>query len=110
MGITEVQTVKAENTEEKTAYTEEEVQDFMKDYLAQRAQFTGTFDIFDEKANSMRNLEIGSFKGKLRNFGSLYIATIEATDINTKDVVNLDITAQIKDGSLVVKTVKFAKR
>ncbi|GEM_PF-2133560 len=100
--------------EEKKDYTDEEIQNFMKDYITIQAQTTGTFDLFDEKLGKMRNLEFVKLDEKVRRYGVIGISTAEFKDKNSGDTVLVDVNTENKNGLSVTamrikSTAKAAK-
>lgn len=94
-----IASVKApEIKEAKSEYTEDEIKAFMQEYIDTQSQATGTFDLYDEKAKKMRNLQFVSLDEKLRRYGIIAIATAEFTDKNTGDVVKVDVNTENKNG------------
>jgi len=82
----------------KKDYTDQEVQDFMKDYLTTQAQGTGSFDLFDEKNQKMRHLEFVKLQEKVRRYGIIAISTAEFKDKDTGDTILADVNTENKDG------------
>lgn len=94
-----IASVKApEIKEAKSEYTDDEIKAFMQEYIDTQSQATGTFDLYDEKAKKMRNLQFVSLDEKLRRYGIIAIATAEFTDKNTGDVVKVDVNTESKNG------------
>ena len=84
--------------EVKKEYTEEEVKSFMQEYIDTQSQATGTFDLYDEKAQKMRNLQLVKLGEKLRRYGIIAISTVEFKDKNTGDTVMVDVNTENKEG------------
>ncbi len=94
-----IASVKAPEVKEaKAEYTDEEIKAFMQEYIDTQSQATGTFDLYDEKAKKMRNLQFVSLDEKLRRYGIIAIATAEFTDKSTGDVVKVDVNTENKNG------------
>lgn len=94
-----IASVKApELKEAKSEYTDDEVKAFMQEYIDTQSQATGTFDLYDEKAKKMRNLQFVSLDEKLRRYGIIAIATAEFTDKSTGDVIKVDVNTENKNG------------
>lgn len=98
--------------EVKKDYTDEEVIAFMKDYIDVQSQGTGTFDLYDEKTQKMRNLQLVTLDPKVRRYGIITISTATFTDKNTNDTVMVDVNAENKNGlgitAMRIKGVKKA--
>ena len=90
-------------------FTDKEVEDFIKDHIAKLSRFGGTYGVFDKKNEVYRQLNLDKLGDDIRNFGILYINTVEFTDSKTGEKVSVDITVQSKDGALDVKTVRIKK-
>jgi hypothetical protein len=84
--------------EVKKEYTEEEVRNFMHEYIDTQSQATGTFDLYDEKTQKMRNLQFVKLGEKLRRYGIIAISTAEFKDKNTGDTVMVDVNTENKEG------------
>lgn len=100
--------------EEKKDFTDGELQDFMKDYITAQAQTTGTFDLYDEKLEKMRNLELVKLDEKVRRYGIVGISTAEFKDKNSGDAVMVDVNTENKNGLSVtamrIKSVAKASK
>lgn len=101
------QVVSSNQPEANRHFSDQEIQDLMLKYLAQKAAFTGTFDIFDEKVQKMRNLLTGQFQKEVRRFGTRYISRVDCQDVNTKEKVELDLSVESQNGLLEVKSVRI---
>jgi hypothetical protein len=88
-------------------FTDQEIQDVMKKYLDKKSQFTGSFDIFDEKLQALRNLKVGAFEPSVRRFGTRFISRVETTDMKSAETVLLDLSVDNNAGNLEVKNVKI---
>jgi hypothetical protein len=88
-------------------FTDQEIQDVMKKYLDKKSQFTGSFDIFDEKLQALRNLKVGAFEPTVRRFGTRFISRVETTDMKSGETVLLDLSVDNTAGNLEVKNVKI---
>lgn len=87
--------------------TDAEVKDIIQKYFEQKSKFTGTFDMFDDKTQKMRNLKIGVLQENIRRFGTRYIGRADAEDGVSQEKLELDISVDNKDGVLDVKNVKI---
>lgn len=90
-------------------FTDKEVKDYLKDHIAKRSKFGGTYGVFDKDNEVYRQLNLTKLGDDVRNFGVLYINTVEFTDDKTSEKVSVDITLQNKEGALEVKTVRIKK-
>jgi hypothetical protein len=101
------QIVSANAADPNHKFTDQEIKDVMMKYLKQKSQFTGTFDMFDEKIQKMRNLELGNIQDAIRSFGTRSIGRVDAVDRAANENLELDVSVDNKDGVLSVKTVKI---
>ena len=101
-----------QGTDEELAnkeYTDADIQEVMKAYLDKQAKFMGYFNVFDQAANTLRNLKLVEFDAKVRKFGVLYISTAKCLDVKTENSVKVDVTVENNAGVLSVKTMKIKK-
>lgn len=90
-------------------YTKEDAQKAMQAYVDKMSKFTGTYGLFDEKREKMRQLKMLRMDEKVRNFGILFISTIDFKDVDTNETIVTDMTVENKGGRLKVKSVKIKK-
>ncbi|MCA9394154.1 MAG: hypothetical protein KC900_08120 [Candidatus Omnitrophica bacterium] len=90
-------------------FSDKEVKDYIKEHIAKRSKFGGTYGVFDKDNEVYRQLNLVGLGDDVRNFGILYINTVEFVDDKTGEKVSVDITVQSKDGELDVKTVRIKK-
>ena len=88
-------------------HTDQEVKDAIVKYLKQKSEFTGTFDMFDEKTQKMRKLETGNVQENVRKFGSRFIGRVDAVERAVDEKLELDVSVDNKEGILEVKSVKI---
>lgn len=84
--------------EVKKDYTEEDIKNFMHEYIETQSQATGTFDLYDEKAKKMRSLEFVKLDEKMRKYGIITIATAEFKDKASGETVTVDVNTENKEG------------
>ena len=99
--------VAADKPDPTHQYTDQEVKDAIVKYLKQKSEFTGTFDMFDEKTQKMRKLETGNVHENVRKFGSRFIGCVDAADRAVDEKLELDVSVDNKEGILEVKSVKI---
>jgi len=99
----------APKVETKESYTDEEVRKAIDDYLAQQTKFTDNLMFFDPKIENMRKLQLVEFKNNYRHFGILTIETADFKDIETGDILTMDILVKVKKGLLEVDSLKIRK-
>lgn len=111
IGVLSVKYKKKEKDPEasKKKFTDKEVQEFIKSHITDRSKFGGTYGVFDVENEIYRQLKLIKLADDVRNFGILYINTVEFEDDKTGDKVSVDITLQNKDGELDVKTIRIKK-
>ena len=94
-------------TDENKAYTDEEIQKFMKDYLDAQVKFTGTLMLFDEERGKMRKLELGILDGEVRRLGTLGISRATFKDKDSGETLGVDVTVENKKGKLDVQALRI---
>ncbi len=106
--VENVDKIVAANTPDPThQHTDQEVKDAIVKYLKKKSEFTGTFDMFDEKTQKMRKLETGNVQEKIRKFGSRFIGRVDSVDRAVDEKLELDVSVDNKEGLLEVKSVKI---
>lgn len=93
----------------KKTFTHEEALTAMKNYIEKMSKFGGTFGLFDPTNEKYRQLKLIKIDEKIRNFGILYISTIDFEDVDTKEKVIVDMTVYNKDGELDIKSLRIKK-
>ncbi|MCK5579732.1 MAG: hypothetical protein KAJ18_00505 [Candidatus Omnitrophica bacterium] len=96
-----------EEAGEKKEYTDHDVQDFMKTYLKQQTKFTGSLMLFDEDNNKLRKLELVELKQEVRRLGTLNISRAEFKDIESGEVLGVDVSVLDKKGSLEIQALRI---
>jgi len=91
----------------KKDYTDQEIQDFMKEYITTQAAGTGVFLLFDEKIKKMRNLEFVKLQEKVRRYGIIAITTAEFKEKDTGDTILADVNVENKKEGLEVTAVRI---
>ena len=79
---------------EKTDYPDEEIQNVMKAYIASQSKFIGYFMLYDEESQQMRKLELKELQEDVKRMGIYYISKAIFKDIETEDVLDIDITVE----------------
>ncbi|MBP9854341.1 MAG: hypothetical protein KBD53_05700 [Candidatus Omnitrophica bacterium] len=78
-------------------------------YIEKMSKFGGTFGLVDPKTEKYRQLKLIKIDEKIRNFGILYISTVEFEDVDSKEKIFVDMTFYNKDGKLDMKSVRIIK-
>ena len=90
-------------------FTDDEVQDFIKEYINTQAHLSGSFSLFDEGAKRLRNLELISLDSQLRRLGILFICSAEFKDSENKDTLQVDVTVENQKGKLQIQALRIRK-
>ena len=91
----------------KKEYRDADIQNFMKEYLAKQAQFSGSVSLFDEEKNKLRSLELLSLSEQVRTLGVLNISTGEFKDKDSGEMLSVDITVENQEGKLNVQSLRI---
>ncbi|MCK5213765.1 MAG: hypothetical protein KAR05_00240 [Candidatus Omnitrophica bacterium] len=78
------------------------IQEVIKANLAEKTKFSGTLDLYDAGNDVVRNLRMIGFLNEVKNVGDLYFERINYRDVNSGDVVTVDVTLKEVDGKLDV--------
>jgi len=106
--IKEVQGVKNDE-KKKESYTDAEVQQVMKDYIAKQSKFTGHVTLFDQKTQKMRTLDLTELGKEVRRYGILSISTARFLDVESQEKLEIDINVKNNKGKLEVESLKIKK-
>jgi len=90
-------------------FTDEEAVTAMKNYIEKMSKFGGTFGLFDQTNEKYRQLKLLKIDEKIRNFGILYISTVDFEDTDTKEKVIVDMTVFNNEGILDIKSIRIKK-
>ena len=90
-------------------FTDDEVQDFIKEYINTQAHLSGSFSLYDEAAKRLRNLELISLDSQLRRLGILFICSAEFKDSENKDTLQVDVTVENQKGKLQIQALRIRK-
>ena len=91
------------------AFTDDEVEDFIKEYINTQAHLSGSFSLFDEDAKRLRNLELVTLDSHLRRLGILFICSAEFQDKDNKDTLSIDVTVENQKGKLQIQALRIRK-
>lgn len=89
--------------------TEEDIRATMKDYVVKESEETGTFDILDPETGTLRNLTLVRVHERVGKTGDYYYSCADFTDVNTGELLDLDLDVEYKDGELGVVDVRIHK-
>ncbi len=91
----------------KKDYTDQEIQDFMKEYIDTQSAGTGVYLLFDEKKKDMRKLEFVKLQEKVRRFGIIGISTAEFKEKDTGNTLLVDLNVENKKNGLEMTGVRI---
>lgn len=98
--------LKEETAAAAEQFSDQAVQDFIRQYLDRQAKVTGYFNAFNEKTSALLKLKPGSFDGEIRRFGIKFIARLFCEDVDTQKRVPVDITVENLNGQLELKSIR----
>jgi len=91
-------------------YSDQEIQDFMHEYLDKQTQFSdGKVMLFDKDTEKMRGLVLKEIKKEVRRLGIFYHSTAKFEDADTGAILMVDISVQKKKGKLKVQALRIRK-
>jgi hypothetical protein len=93
--------------EVKKDYSDQELKDFMKDYITTQSAGTGVFQLFDEKTQKMRQLEFVKLQDKVRRYGIIGITTAEFKEKDTGNTILTDVNVENGKEGLNVTAVRI---
>jgi hypothetical protein len=88
-------------------YTDEEIQAFMREYIAKQTQFTdGKLMLFDEDNQKMRHLGLKELKPEVRRMGVFYSSSAQFVEADSGDILAIDISVENQNGLLKVQALR----
>lgn len=81
----------------------------MKKYVEEKTAKSGAFEIFDSEAGKTRRLELIRVHERVGKTGSYYYSCADFKDIDSKEMFDLDLDVEAKDGKLSVREVRIHK-
>ena len=103
-----IQAVNEGASEEEKEYTDDEIQAFMMGYVERQGKFTdGKIMLFDKDNEKMRTLELNEIKKEVRRMGIFYSSSSKFTDVDTNDILDIDISVEKKNGKLKVQALRI---
>ncbi|MBN1869333.1 MAG: hypothetical protein JW847_01985 [Candidatus Omnitrophica bacterium] len=106
--IKEVKPIEEGVSKEEKEYTDTEIRDFMRGYIAKQGQFNnGRIMLFDEDAGKMRHLELVELKDEVRRMGAFYSSSSKFKDADTGDVLDIDISVEKNRGNLKIQALRI---
>jgi hypothetical protein len=81
----------------------------MKDYVMDKAKATGTFDVADPETGKTRKLELIRVHDRVGKSGDYYYSCADFKDIETGQMLDLDLDIEDKGGKLSVVDVRIHK-
>lgn len=89
-------------------YTDDEIQAFMREYVEKQGKFNnGRIMLFDKDNEKMRNLELTELKAEVRRMGIFYSSSSKFADVDTNDILDIDISVENKNGKLKVQALRI---
>ena len=80
----------------------------MMDYIERQGKFTdGKVMLFDKDNEKMRNLELTELKEEVRRMGIFYSSSSKFVDVDTGDILDIDISVENKKGKLKVQALRI---
>ncbi|MCK5178333.1 MAG: hypothetical protein KAR32_02300 [Candidatus Omnitrophica bacterium] len=103
-----IKSVQAIDEGEAEEYTDDEIQAFMTEYIEKQGKFTGgKVMLFDKDNEKMRHLELTELKAEVRRMGIFYSSSSKFVDVDTNDIVDIDISVENKKGKLKVQALRI---
>lgn len=90
----------------KKDYSDEEIQAFMNNYIQQQVKFTDSLMLYDEEREVMRHLKMNELSSEVRRMGIFYSSRGVFEDVNSGDILGIDIAVKNKDGKLELQALR----
>ena len=89
--------------------TADDIRSTMKTHVLEKSEETGTFDILDPEIGLNRKLELVRVHERVGKTGDYYYSCADFTDVNTGEMLDLDLDVEDRDGELSVVDVRIHK-
>jgi hypothetical protein len=93
----------------KVEYNNSDVHQTVKNYINEQTRVSESLMLFDEKSNTMRNLELVELSDDVRQLGIYYTVPATFKDRDTEDMLDVDISLKLEDGELGVQRLRLRK-
>lgn len=87
----------------------EDIRKAMVDYVSQKSQETGTFDLLDEETGKMRNLKLIRVHERVGKTGENYYSCADFTDTQTDETIDVDLDVKHSNSTLKVVDIRIHK-
>lgn len=89
--------------------TAQNIRQTMKNYVMQKSEKTGTFNIYDSEIDKTRKLSLARVHERVGKTGDYYYSCADFKDVSTGELLDLDLDVEHKDGNLSVVDVRIHK-
>ena len=86
-----------------------EIKDTMGAYIKAKSAKKGYFEIFDAVAGKLRHLQLKRIHDRVGKTGELFYSCADFEDLESGQILDLDIDVENKDGILTVVDVRIHK-
>lgn len=87
----------------------DQIRSAMSGYVAEKSKKTGTFDIYDKQARKARKLSLVRVHERVGKTGNYYYSCADFKDIESGEMLDLDLDVSYKNGKLKVVDVRIHK-
>lgn len=81
----------------------------MKAYVEKMSSETGNFEVFDKETGSRRRLSLVRIHDRVGKTGNYYYSCADFKDIDTGELIDIDIDVEFEEGELEVEDVRIHK-
>lgn len=89
--------------------TADDIRSTMKTHVLKKSEETGTFDVLDSETGMVRKLALVRVHERVGKTGDYYYSCADFTDVNTGEMLDLDLDVEDKDGELSVVDARIHK-
>ena len=102
-----IKEVKPLKTDFVKQFSEDDIQQYMEAQLGAQAKFSGYINLFDPDKNVMRKLKLISLDKEVRKLGVLNISRAQFKDIDTNEVLGVDVTVENRNAQLNLQALRI---
>jgi len=107
--VQEVQKTAEHGGKEKEPPSADDIRGTMKSYILGKAAASGSFDVKDPETGNVRRLALVKVHERVGKTGDYYYSCADFTDLDSGEVLDLDLDVEDNGGNLSVADVRIHK-
>ncbi|MFH1594039.1 MAG: hypothetical protein ABID09_05025 [Candidatus Omnitrophota bacterium] len=87
----------------------DDIRETMTKHVMDKSASKGTFDVVDEETGKTRHLALGKIRQRVGKTGDYYYSCADFTDVDSGEMLDVDLDVEDRSGSLSVVEVRVHK-